>query len=163
MTHLFHSTAQTTRQIFLKKTERYRREVSQKDRPRDSFNSVIDWVSSVFQDVESEMRGLNWGAFYEKYHANAYDPNKVHSKLQELYSDYYVKNRKGVYEYILGGCVDTKLLEVRIFDDITKKRFIISRPPKQPQAAFPTVHFVRWVTITTSTTFIKLRKWTLTT
>ena len=85
------------------------------------FNSVIDWVSSVFQDVESEMRGLNWGAFYEKYHANAYDPNKVHSKLQELYSDYYVKNRKGVYEYILGGCVDTKLLEVRIFDNVTKK------------------------------------------
>jgi len=26
-----------------------------------------------------------------------------------------------VYEYILGGCVDTKLLDVRIFDEVTKK------------------------------------------
>lgn len=85
------------------------------------FNSVIDWVSSVFQDVESEMRGLNWGDLYEKYHANAYNPNEVHAKLKELYSDYFVKNRKGVFEYILGGCVDTKLLEIRVFDDIVKK------------------------------------------
>ena len=85
------------------------------------FNSVIDWVSSVFQDVESEMRGLNWGALYEKYHANAYSPADVHTKLKELYADYYVKNRKGVFEYILGGCIDTKLLDVRIFDDVTKK------------------------------------------
>ena len=25
------------------------------------FNSVIDWISSVFTDVESEMCGLEWG------------------------------------------------------------------------------------------------------
>ena len=46
------------------------------------FNSVIDWVSSVFQDVESEMRGLNWGDLYERYHMNAYNPTEVHKKLQ---------------------------------------------------------------------------------
>ena len=85
------------------------------------FNSVIDWSSSVFQDVETEMRGLNWGALYEKYHANAYSPNDVHEKLRALYADYFVKNRKGVFEYILGGCVDTKLLNVRVFDDVTKQ------------------------------------------
>lgn len=85
------------------------------------FTSVIDWVSSVFIDVESEMRGLPWGALYEKYHHNSYDPNQIHSKLQELYSDFYVKNRKGCYEYILGGCMDTKLLDIRIFDEVTKK------------------------------------------
>lgn len=84
------------------------------------FNSVIDWISSVFQDVESEMRGLNWGELYEKYHTNAYDPNVVHTKLKDLYADYFVKNRKGIFEYILGGCIDTKLLEIRIFDDATK-------------------------------------------
>lgn len=84
------------------------------------FDSVIDWVSSVFQDVKSEMRGLNWGAIYETYHTNAYDPKDVHEKLQALYGDYYVKNKKGIFEYILGGCIDTKLLEVRMFDDVTK-------------------------------------------
>lgn len=85
------------------------------------FTSVIDWISSVFSDVESEMRGLPWGELYMRFHSNAYNPQDVHNKIQELYSDFYVKNRKGVYEYILGGCTDTKLLDVRIFDEVTKK------------------------------------------
>ena len=41
------------------------------------FNTVIDWVSSVFTDVESEMCGLEWGRLYEEYHKKAYDPAKV--------------------------------------------------------------------------------------
>ena len=85
------------------------------------FSSVIDWISSVFSDVESEMRGLPWGELYEKYHKNSYDPSAVSAKLRELYADFYVKDRKGVYEYILGGCVDNKLLNIRIFDEPTKK------------------------------------------
>ena len=85
------------------------------------FTSVIDWISSVFSDVESEMRGLPWGELYEKYHKNSYDPSAVSAKLRELYADFYVKDRKGVYEYILGGCVDNKLLNIRIFDEPTKK------------------------------------------
>jgi len=32
-----------------------------------------------------------------------------------------VKNRKGIFEFILGGSTDTKLLEVRIFDEAIKK------------------------------------------
>ena len=41
------------------------------------FNSVITWASTVFKDVKSDMRGLEWGRLYETYHANSYDPNKV--------------------------------------------------------------------------------------
>jgi hypothetical protein len=85
------------------------------------FNSVIDWVSSVFVDVESEMRGLEWGRLYEEYHNTPYDPNKVSQEVQKLYGDSYIKNRKGIFEYILGGSVDTKLLNVRVFDDASKK------------------------------------------
>jgi hypothetical protein len=85
------------------------------------FNSVIEWVSSVFTDVESEMRGLEWGRLYETYHKKAYSPAKVSEEVQKLYGDLYVKNRKGIFEYILGGSVDTKLLDVRVFDDATKK------------------------------------------
>lgn len=85
------------------------------------FNSVIDWVSSVFTEVENEMRGLEWGRLYETYHHQAYNPKEVRKKVQELYADSYVKNRKGIFEYILGGCVDSKLLDVRVFDDATKK------------------------------------------
>lgn len=85
------------------------------------FNTVIDWISSVFNDVESEMRGLEWGRLYEQYHKQSYDSAKVSAEVHELYSDPYIKNRKGIFEYILGGSVDTKLLDVRIFDEATKK------------------------------------------
>ncbi len=85
------------------------------------FNSVIDWISSVFEDVESEMRGLEWGRLYETYHNTAYDPAKVSQQVQSLLEDPYIRNRKGIFEYILGGSVDTKLLDIRVFDEATKK------------------------------------------
>lgn len=85
------------------------------------FTSVIDWVSTVFIDVESEMKGQKWGEYYEKYRKQPYDPKKVSEQLRELYGDPYVKNRKGVFEYILGGFEDTKLLDIRVFDEATKK------------------------------------------
>lgn len=85
------------------------------------FTSVIDWVSSVFSDVESEMRGLEWGRLFETYHNTAYDPAAVSAKVHELYADGAVKARKGIFEYILGGCTDPRLLEIRIFEDSTKK------------------------------------------
>jgi len=84
------------------------------------FNSVIDWVSNVFSDVEKEMCGLEWGQLYETYHKQAYDPKEVSAEVKKLYDDPYVKNRRGIFEYILGGSVDTKLLDVRVFDEATK-------------------------------------------
>jgi len=88
---------------------------------KNYFNSVIDWVSTVFTDVESEMRGLEWGRLYETYRKQPYDPKEISKKVKELYADPYVKNRKGIFEYILGGLNDTKLLQVRVFDEATKK------------------------------------------
>ena len=38
------------------------------------FTSVIDWISGVFSDVESEMRGIEWGRLFETYHNQPYDP-----------------------------------------------------------------------------------------
>ncbi len=88
---------------------------------KNYFTSVIDWASSVFKDVESEMRGLEWGRLYETYRKQPYNPQTVSEEVKELYSDPYVKNRKGIFEFILGGSTDTKLLNVRVFDDAVKK------------------------------------------
>lgn len=87
------------------------------------FNTVIDWVSTVFKDVEPEMRGLEWGRLYEEYHSTAYDPSKVSEQVKALYGDGYVKNRKGIWEFVLGGSKDTdrNLLDIRVFDEPTKK------------------------------------------
>ena len=94
------------------------------------FTSVIDWVSGVFTDVESEMRGLEWGRLYEEYHKKAYSPKKVSAEVQSLYSDSYIKSRKGIFEYILGGSNDTKLLNVRVFDDATKNSVYATQTTK---------------------------------
>lgn len=88
---------------------------------KNYFTSVIEWVNSLFSGVEKEMCGLEWGRLYETYHKKAYDPSELWKRVQELYADPYVKSRKGIFEYLLGGCEDTKLLDVRVFDEATKK------------------------------------------
>lgn len=85
------------------------------------FNSVIDWISSVFPDVDDTMRGLEWGRLYELFHKNAYNPQEVSDKVSSYLEDFYVKDKKGIYEYVLSGCVDKKLLNIRVFDEVTKK------------------------------------------
>lgn len=86
------------------------------------FNTVIDWISSVFLDVKPDMKGLDWGRLYETYHKNSYNPQEVSKKLNELYNDIFVKDTKGICGYILGGCTDTKLLNIRMFDDDVKRK-----------------------------------------
>ena len=88
---------------------------------KNYFTAVIEWVSTVFTDVESEMRGLEWGRLYETYSKQPYNSKTVSEQVKNLYADPYIKNRKGVFEYILGGATDKKLLEVRVFDEATKK------------------------------------------
>lgn len=85
------------------------------------FNSVIDWVSGVFTTVHSDMCGLEWGRLYETFHKTAFNPSVLDSRIKELYSDPYIQNHKGIFEYVLGGETDQKLLNVRVFDEATKK------------------------------------------
>lgn len=91
------------------------------------FNSVIDWISSIFEDTDKTMRGLEWGELYEKYHRQAYDSKTVSQKVRELLADEAVTDRKGIYEYVLGGCHDTRLLNIRLFDERTKKRVYLKQ------------------------------------
>lgn len=88
---------------------------------KNHFDNVIDWVSSVFIEVHSEMRGLEWDRLYREYGSNSYDPNEVASKVKELYTSYEVRRKKGIFEYILGGMNDPSLLEIRIFEPSTIK------------------------------------------
>lgn len=91
------------------------------------FNSVIDWISSVFEETSKYMRGLEWGELYENYHRQAYDSKAVSQKVRELMMDEAVNDRKGIYEYVLGRCQDTRLLNIRLFDDRIKKRVYLKQ------------------------------------
>lgn len=91
------------------------------DEVKTYFDTVIEWAGTVFTSVEGEMCGLEWGRLYEQYHHNPYNPAVVNAEVKRLYADPYVKSRKGIFEYILGGSTDTKLLDVRVFDAATSR------------------------------------------
>lgn len=88
---------------------------------KNYFNAVIDWVSGVFLDVLPEMKGLDWGRLYEEHHGKAYDPKSLSEKVRKLAADPYVAKRKGIFEYLLGGETDPKLLEIRVFETGVKR------------------------------------------
>ena len=79
-------------------------------------------MDSKFDDVYDEMQGLNWGELYERFHKNPYDHTELSEKVSELMKDDFVTNRKGIFEYVLGNCQDTKLLNVRLFDKPTMRK-----------------------------------------
>ncbi len=86
------------------------------------FNTVIDWADNLFDDIYPEMQGLNWGDLYERFHSNAYNHSEVSAKVAELYQDDFVSDHKGIFAYVLGGCKDTRLLNVRLFDKPTMRK-----------------------------------------
>lgn len=86
------------------------------------FTTVIDWVGTVFKrEPDREMRGLDWGRLYEQFKDNAYDPDQVDKRVEELRNDRYVHKVSGIYEFILGGEHDPQLLNVRLFDDQVRR------------------------------------------
>lgn len=85
------------------------------------FNSVISWVASVLDLVESDMNSVDWQRLYELYHNKPYSPTSVTQRVKELRADEFIRAYKNVYEYVLGGEQDKKLLNIRLFDDKTKR------------------------------------------
>jgi hypothetical protein len=74
---------------------------------------------------------LEWGRLYEEHHGKSYDPAKMSAAVQKLAADDYITNRKGIFEYLLGGSTDKKLLVVRVFD----KKVARAAYARQTQAA----------------------------
>lgn len=97
------------------------------------FNTVIAWIESVFNKTYPEMCGLKWGELYDRYHSQPYNHTEVAKKVKELMDDPFIKNYKGIFEYVLGGCEDTRLLDIRIFDDKTK-RIVYQRQTDEAKA-----------------------------
>lgn len=86
------------------------------------FTSVIDWIGSVFiRPPDKEMRGLDWGRLYETYHSTSYDASAIDTAVNALRADPAVHSAKGIYEYLLGGETSPQLLDVRLFDEKTKR------------------------------------------
>lgn len=83
------------------------------------FQTVIAWAQTMFPNYRKEVKGLEWGEFYNKYHDNKYDAQKMEEEIKRLMVDEDVTNKRGIYEYLLSG--DEKHLSIRAFSDAMKR------------------------------------------
>lgn len=84
------------------------------------FQSVINWVKVLFPNYRKEMKGIDWGILYNRYHQNPYDAKTLEARFLELLDDDEVQSTKGIYEYLFDG--EEKHLSLRTFDDKTKRK-----------------------------------------
>ena len=83
------------------------------------FQTAIAWVQTIFPEYRKEMKGLEWGEFYNKYHNNSYNATDLENKIKQLMQDEDVTSKKGIYEYLLNG--DERNLSIRAFTDNMKR------------------------------------------
>ncbi len=83
------------------------------------FQTVIAWVQTIFPNYRREIKGLEWGELYNKYHENSYNSQNLEAKIAELMQDEDITNKRGVYEYLLSG--DERHLSIRAFSDSMKR------------------------------------------
>ncbi len=84
------------------------------------FSTIIEWVNKTFVDYYREMKNLDWGRLYGQYGEKEYDSKKISEQVKSLHDDIHILNKKGIFEYVLGGFKDNKLLEIRMFNDDVK-------------------------------------------
>lgn len=85
------------------------------------FTSVIEWINGLFNSVDPQMKKVDWGRLYRQYHTTSYNVQKLNEDLEQLLMDGFVGSKKDIYEFLLGGKQDTRLLNVRVFPDSIKR------------------------------------------
>lgn len=109
--------------IHVGKVDEYMRDHQHDDDAKELwtyFQGVVNWVESTFTKKRSQMKKVKWGPLHRKYREVEYDSAKLEERVSALMGDIDVKKKHGIYEYLLGGEADTRLLEVRVFDEKTK-------------------------------------------
>ncbi len=88
------------------------------------FQKVVNWVKNTFINYRSDMKGLDWGFLYNKYHDINFEPAEIEEKLKYLYDLFDVDpdglKKKGFYEYCLSG--DRTLIWHRAFSERQQKQ-----------------------------------------
>ncbi len=77
------------------------------------FNEVLDWVKRIFPIYRKEMKGLEWGEFYNKYKNEKINAEEAEKRITLLFLDDEVEKKSGIYKYILSE--DEKYLNLRVF------------------------------------------------
>lgn len=83
------------------------------------FEEIINWIEKTFTNYRTDMKGLPWGDFYNEYKEIDFDSTEIEKNISSLYEDTEIKNKKGIYFFVLNG--DSKHLSLRTFEDHVKK------------------------------------------
>ena len=83
------------------------------------FQSVINWTETLFPKYRKEMKGLEWGLFYNEYKGQKFDATQLEVEVAALMRDEDVESKKGIYHYILSR--KEKYLNIRSFSDNQKR------------------------------------------
>lgn len=86
------------------------------------FQEVADWIDLLFPKNVTVREKAEWGRLHREYAGNDYDPAHTKKRFGELFDDYEVTKKVGIYEYILSGEHDESKLNLRKFPDDLKKK-----------------------------------------
>lgn len=84
------------------------------------FKNVVAWVRNNFIVYRKDMKGVEWGKWYNKYKDFKYNPKEIEIETSKLIDDDDVQSLKGIYPYILTR--EESYLNLRQFDDKTKRK-----------------------------------------
>lgn len=84
------------------------------------YQDVINWIEKIFPVVNyrKEMKGLEWGKFYNNHKDTFYDAIVLEEKLKEHMMDDEITKKSGIYEYLLDK--NEKHLNIRAFTSSQK-------------------------------------------
>ena len=65
------------------------------------FQTVINWVTTIFTNYRNEMKGVPFGLLYNEFKDKKFDAKKLEKEITKLMEDEDVTNKKGIYSYVL--------------------------------------------------------------
>jgi len=83
------------------------------------FQSVINWINTIFPNYRREMKGVDFGILYNEFKDHEFNSQSLEQEITKLMQDEDVTKKSGIYVYILTR--DEKYLNIRAFIDKQKR------------------------------------------
>jgi hypothetical protein len=83
------------------------------------FQNVINWAKATFPKYRKEMKGVDWGALYNRFQGTPLNTDKLEKRVAKLMMDDDVTRKSGIYPYVLDG--DERHLNIRAFTENQKR------------------------------------------
>ena len=83
------------------------------------FQSVMNWIKTIFPNYRKEMKGVSFGSLYNEYNMDGLDAVELEKEIKALMLDDDVTKKSGIYYYVINR--DEKYLSIRSFTNKQKR------------------------------------------